>query len=93
MRCDYCDNETELVNEWQEVTCESCQFQHEVAMHTIDAMPANDGTASHVFITLNPSHETQRFMSQLTLDEAKAFATNLEVAIRIAEEMDNRNAK
>jgi hypothetical protein len=87
MRCDYCDTQTELVNEWYEVTCEQCQFEHYVMNSLIDSTPANDGKQSHVFITMMQANE----ILQLTLDEAKAFLKNLQTGIRVAEEMENRN--
>lgn len=89
MNCDYCDTETTLVNEWQEVACEACQFEHEVMNTLIDANPANDGKQSHIFITNMVTND----LLQLTIPEAKAFLKNLANGIRIAEEMEANNAK
>lgn len=90
MRCEYCENFTEEINEWQEVVCRTCQFDHEV-MHFIDVTPANDGKQSHLFVTFDScNHEFERSQI-LSIEEAKSFLKNLTNCIRIAEEMENRN--
>lgn len=86
MRCDYCDTETTLVNEWYEVTCKQCQFEHEVMNRIIDCTPANDGQQSTLFITLQESGE----IVPMTIEETKAFVKNLQTSIRVAEEMQHK---